>query len=82
MEISLSERLCKFVEDQVREGRYSSVSEVLEAGLARLMADPPPGELDARDRAAIDESERQISRGEDLGWQEIRTRLRRQYLNE
>ena len=56
--------------------RFASPAEVLEAGLARLMLDPPD-ELDASDIAAIDESEEQIARGEDLDWKVVSQDLRR-----
>jgi putative addiction module CopG family antidote len=82
MDVCLKPELQKFVEDQVSAGRFSSATEVLEAGLARLMLDPPPDELDADDLAAIEESERQIARGEDLDWNEVSARLRKKYLGE
>lgn len=64
MHVALKPELEKFVKDQVKAGRFASDNEVLEAGLARLMLDPPPDELDAEDLAAIEESEQQIARGE------------------
>jgi len=76
MNVSLSPELQRFVEDQVKTGRFLSASEVLEAGLARLMVDPLPEDLDAEDVAAVEESERQIARGEDLDWKEVGARLR------
>ena len=39
-------------------------------------------ELDEEDLAAIEESERQIARGEDLDWKEVSAQLRRKYLGE
>ena len=81
MDVSLKPELQKFIEDQVSTGRFSSATEVLEAGLARLMLDPPD-ELDAEDLAGIDESEGQIARGEDLDWKEASARLRKKYLGE
>jgi Arc/MetJ-type ribon-helix-helix transcriptional regulator len=82
MDVSLKPELQKFAEDQVSAGRFSSVTEVLEAGLARLMLDPLSDELDAEDLAAIEESEGQIARGEDLDWKEVSARLRKKYLGE
>ena len=80
MNIPLKPELEKFVEEQVNSGRFSSAAEVLEAGLARLMLDPSPAELDEADLAAIEESEQQIARGEALDWNEVSARLRRKYL--
>ncbi len=42
-------------------GRFSSPTEVLEAGLARLMLEPSRDELDSEELAAIEESEAQIA---------------------
>ena len=57
MTISLSPQVKKYVEEQVRVGRFASPEEVVEAGLARLMLDPPPDELDEEDVRAIEEAE-------------------------
>jgi len=81
MNVALKPELEKFVQDQVKEGRFASPAEVLEAGLARLMLDPPD-DLDAGDLAAIEESEAQIARGEDLDWKVVSQELRRRYLGE
>jgi putative addiction module CopG family antidote len=82
MNVPLKPELERFVEEQVRAGRFASPAEVLEAGLARLMLDPPADELDAEDLAAIEESEAQIARGEDLDWKGVSNELRRRYLGE
>lgn len=81
MKVALSPELERFVEEQVKAGRFASPVEVVEAGLARLMLDQPD-ELDAEDLAAIKESEAQIARGEDLNWKDISKELRRKYLGE
>jgi putative addiction module CopG family antidote len=81
MNVALNPELERFVEEQVKAGRFASPAEVLEAGLARLMLDPPD-ELDDEDFAAIEESEGQIARGEDLDWKEVSAQLRRKYLGE
>jgi putative addiction module CopG family antidote len=81
MQVALSPELERFVEEQVKAGRFASPAEVVEAGLARLMLDRPD-ELDAEDLAAIEESEAQIARGEDMDWKEVSKELRRKYLGE
>lgn len=81
MIVSLSPELGKCVEQQVRTGRFATPEEVVEAGLARLMLDPPPDALDDEDVAAIKESEAQIERGEDQDWAEVSAKLRQKYLN-
>ncbi|MDB5322966.1 MAG: Bacterial antitoxin of ParD toxin-antitoxin type system [Phycisphaerales bacterium] len=81
MNVALKPELERFIDEQVKAGRFASPAEVLEAGLARLMLDPPD-ELDEEDLAAIDESEAQIARGEELDWKEVSAQLRRKYLGE
>jgi Arc/MetJ-type ribon-helix-helix transcriptional regulator len=81
MQILLSKpEFSRFVEEQVKTGRFSTPAEVIEAGLERLMLDPVRDQLDADDIAAIDESEEQIARGEDLDWKEVSGQLRKKYL--
>lgn len=79
MNVQLNPALEKFVNDQVRQGRFSSPAEVLEAGLARLMLDPDPDELDAHDVAEIQESLAQMRRGEVLDWKEYSAKIRARY---
>lgn len=79
MAISLPPLLQKFVDERVKDGRFASEQEVVEAGLARLMLDPEP-EFDDEDVAAIEESEAQIARGETLDWTEVAKELRKKFL--
>jgi Arc/MetJ-type ribon-helix-helix transcriptional regulator len=82
MNVALNPELERFIEEQVKAGRFVSPAVVLEAGLARLMLDPLSDELDEEDLVAIEESEEQIARGEDLDWTEVSAKLRRKYLGE
>jgi putative addiction module CopG family antidote len=82
MDVSLKPELQRFIDDQVKTGRFASPTEVLEAGLARLMLDPIDDTLDDEDLAAIDESEQQIARGEDLDWKDVSAQLRKKFLGE
>lgn len=82
MNVAIKPDLERYIEDQVKSGRFSSVSEVLEAGLARLMLDPAADELDSDDLAAIEESEQQIAEGKDLDWKTVSKDLRKKYLGE
>lgn len=81
MNVTLKPELERFIEDQVNAGRFSSVADALEAGVARLMLDPPSDSLDGEDLAAIEVSEQQIARGEDVDWKEASATFRRRYLN-
>lgn len=79
MNISVDPELARFIEEQVRQGRFSSATEVIEAGLARLMLDPEPDVLDAEDIAAIREGIAQMNRGEGRPWKEVRAELKAKY---
>lgn len=80
MTVSLSAESQKFVDDQVKAGRFRSAEEVVEAALARLMHDAGDDELDGETLAAIDEAEAQYERGEGRPWPEVREELRAKYL--
>jgi len=82
MNVTLKPELERFIDAQVVAGRFSSVAEVVEAGIARLMLDPESVELDMEDIAATDESEAKIARGEDLDWKDVSASLRRKYLGQ
>jgi antitoxin ParD1/3/4 len=71
MDVTLSPRMQKFVEDKVKAGEYASADEVIEAGLASLArhgADGfAPGELDE----LLAEGERDIERGDLVDGEEV-----------
>ena len=67
MDLRLTPELERFVDRKVKSGQFASASEVVEAGLARLMLDPVPEELDADTLAAIDRAEGEFDRGEGRG---------------
>jgi Arc/MetJ-type ribon-helix-helix transcriptional regulator len=80
MNITLSPELQKFVEERVKAGEFQSPAQVIEAGLARLMLDPPPDELDEDTLAAIERAEAQLDRGEGIPLKEAFDRLRKKHL--
>ena len=82
MHLSLHPVLERFIHDKVKAGEYASAVEVIEAGLARLMLDPPPDELDEQDLAAIRESLAQMRRGEGIPLEEAIERLRKKHFGE
>ena len=81
MSIAINPDCQRFIDEQVKAGRFSSSAEALEAGIARLMLDPHPDVLDAQDMADIQESLAQIERGETVDaatfHAEIRARFER-----
>lgn len=82
MQVSLKPEVAELVDALVREGRFASAEEVVEAGVTRVALEPIDTMLSDDDWAAIEESERQIERGEDIPWEEASAMLRRKYLNE
>ncbi len=80
MNVSLRPELQRFVDDQVKAGHFASPDAVIEAGLARLMLDPDPAELDEETLAAIDRAEEQIEQGQYRDWKEVSAELRAKYL--
>jgi putative addiction module CopG family antidote len=82
MTIRLTPEMEKFVDEQVKQGYYSSADEVLEAALARMMLDDLPERLDDATLAAINQGEEEIARGEDRPFKEVAAELRRKCLGE
>jgi putative addiction module CopG family antidote len=83
MDVTLTKpELQPFVEQQVRDGRFASAAEVIEAGLARLMLDEPDDDaVDEQTRAAIAEADAQFARGEDRDFQEFAAEFRKRTLS-
>jgi Arc/MetJ-type ribon-helix-helix transcriptional regulator len=70
----------KFIEEQVKAGRFSSSAEALEAGIARLMLDPEPDILDEQDLADIRQSIDQIERGEVVDAKVVHAEIRNRFV--
>jgi putative addiction module CopG family antidote len=72
MNITLKPSLARFIKQQVKEGRYKSVDHVMTAAVTRLMQDDDlqfaPGEL----QALVEESEKDIARGDVFTLEEVR----------
>jgi putative addiction module CopG family antidote len=81
MILTVNPEMEKFIEEQVKAGHFNSPSEVLEAGLARLMLDPVPEEMSDRLFERIESSLEQIDRGEIVDAKELHARLLRKYLH-
>ena len=66
MNVSIEPELARFIEDQVREGRYDSPAAAVNAAVSRAKAEAEllSGELDDDDLAAIEEGLAQLKRGE------------------
>lgn len=79
MQVKLKPQFQKFIDEQVRTGRFASPDEAIEAGVARLMFDRAPDVLDAQDRAAVRESHAQIERGELIDARTFGEEMKRKY---
>lgn len=64
MNVQLRPELQQFLDEQVRQGRFASHAEAVEAGVARLMLDPEADDLDEQDIEQISRSLDQMRRGE------------------
>jgi Arc/MetJ-type ribon-helix-helix transcriptional regulator len=80
MQLSLRPELQRFLDDQVKAGRYASQQEAVEAGIARLMLDPPADHLDAQDVQDIRRSVDELRRCEVIDWREFSAQVRKKYL--
>lgn len=81
MQVTLKPQTQRFIDEQVKAGRFASADELLEAGVARLMLDPEPHEIDDETLAAIEESEEQFERGEGIPLEQAAAELRKRYTN-
>ena len=81
MNIDIAPDVARFIEDQVRSGRYESAGALVNAAVARLRDEDEsaPEELDAEDIAAIEESLARMGRGDARPWEEVRAELRAKY---
>jgi Arc/MetJ-type ribon-helix-helix transcriptional regulator len=80
MNATLRPQFERFIDEQVKAGHFRSPAELIEAGIARLMVDPPVDELDDQDRAAIAESMSQMERGEVHDFKAIADTIRQKFL--
>jgi len=81
MRVSISDpQLQRFIKKQVKHRYFSSRAEVVAAGLARLMLEEEPPELDEETLRAIAISEQQIARGQCREFKEVARELRAKYL--
>jgi Arc/MetJ-type ribon-helix-helix transcriptional regulator len=81
MEITLNPFLEKYVQDLIKDGLFNSPQEVLEAGLARMMLDPLPDDLDEQDIKRLQVSLAQADRGEMIDGEEVHAYVRRKYIH-
>ena len=76
MQVTLKPDVEKFVEAQIRCGRFSSAEEVLDEAIHRLMIETE-AELDNETAAAINRAEEQIDRGEGIDFDKFAAEMRK-----
>ena len=81
MSISLSQETEKLLEERIKTGGYGSADDVVQAALEALDA-LEAGSLDAEALNAIDRAEDQIERGEVHDWNDVRERVRAEFLGQ
>jgi putative addiction module CopG family antidote len=80
MQVQLTKpELQKFIDEQVRAGRYSSAQAVVEAAVEQMMLDGEAYELDDRTAEAINRGEEQIDRGEGIDFHQFAAELRKKF---
>ena len=73
MNLTLSSDIQQFIDEQVREGRFASAEELIEAAIMDMRdADE---ELDEETLAAIKEADAQAERGEGMDFDEFRAQM-------
>ena len=75
MQITLTPEHQKFVDSQVRAGRFASAEQVVAEAISRLMSEPEE-EIDDETFAALRRSDEQLARGEGRPLEEVRDELR------
>jgi Arc/MetJ-type ribon-helix-helix transcriptional regulator len=79
MNVAINPEYERFIEDQIKAGRFSSPAEALEAGIARLMMDAEPDVLDVHDVSDIQTSLEQIHLGDVIDAKTVHAVLRERF---
>jgi antitoxin ParD1/3/4 len=84
MDVQLDPELQRFINDQVRAGRYGSADDVVNEAVSRLRTEDEllGQELDDEEIAAIENGLSQLNRGEGRPWTDVRAELKARYLSE
>ncbi len=74
--VDLTPELERFIQEQVRTGKFASPAKVLEGGLARLMLDQEPDVLDEKDLIRVRASIEEMQRGLTVDWKNFSMPMR------
>jgi Arc/MetJ-type ribon-helix-helix transcriptional regulator len=83
MNVRLKPEVAKFIDEQVKAGRYPSAEDAINAVIDRARTEELLllyDELTDDDVAAIEEGLAQADRGEGRPWEEVRAELKAKYL--
>jgi putative addiction module CopG family antidote len=76
MNVSLKPEVRKFIENQVKTGRFDSPDAVLEEAVNRMMTESD-SELDDETVAAINRAEEQLDRGDGIDFDQFAVEMRK-----
>lgn len=71
--------LQRFIDEQVKAGRYSSPDAAIEAAVQQMMLEQEG--LDDQTLAAINRADEQYDQGQYVEWRDVRDELRKRYLS-
>jgi antitoxin ParD1/3/4 len=74
--MQLQPHLQRFIDDQIRAGRFQSAEQVVELALTRLMEEEDLTDEDLRE---MELSRQEIERGETVDFDEFASRMRQKY---
>ncbi|HEV8379478.1 MAG TPA: hypothetical protein VGP99_11560 [Tepidisphaeraceae bacterium] len=84
MTVHLKPDLARFIDGQLKSGRFKTAEDAVNAMVARaqLEEELSAGEIDDNDLAAIDEGLARLERGEGIPWEHARKLILKKYLAE
>jgi Arc/MetJ-type ribon-helix-helix transcriptional regulator len=80
MLISLKPELEHYIQEQVKQGRFASEADLIEAAIAQLMLDHSDDDFDDERIAAINRSLEQVAQGRVRPFEHAAAQLRKKHL--
>jgi Arc/MetJ-type ribon-helix-helix transcriptional regulator len=81
MNVRIDPKYEKFIDEQVKSGRFSSPEEAMEAGIARLMLDAEPDVLDEQDVTDIRQSLHEMRYGNVVDAKTLHAEIRKRIVS-
>ena len=79
MQLQIKQALEKFIDEQVRAGRFPTRDAAIEAAIEQMMLDREASDLDDETAAAINRAEEQIDRGEGIKFEKFAAEMREKF---